>query len=149
MSATRAERRLLEKARRLRIEIGMLEAARELQIEKAAAKKAARSAERARFAGRELADKNFDKLGADEIRRAITEKRLREENERYAALRKEILLSGYLLSDKDNEALADANAKTLSALRKPISRPRLLVAIPVSTSEFLIYSSPQDAIMQV
>ena len=118
MSATRAERRLLEKARRLRIEIGMLEAARELQIEKAAAKKAARSAERARFAGRELADKNFDKLGADEIRRAITEKRLREENERYAALRKEILLSGYLLSDKDNEALADAHTARLERIRE-------------------------------
>lgn len=118
MSATRAERHLLEKARRLRIEIGMLEAARELKIEKAAAKKAARSAERARLAGRELADRNFDKLGADEIRRAITEKRLREENERYAALRKEILLSGYLLSDKENEALADAHTAHLERIRE-------------------------------
>ena len=118
MSATRAERCLLEKARCLRNEIGMLEAARELQIEKAAAKKAARSAERARAAGRELAEKSFEKLGADEIRRAITEKRLREENERYAALRKEILLSGYLLSDKDNEALADAHTARLERIRE-------------------------------
>lgn len=122
MSATRAERRLLEKARRLRIEIGMLEAARELQIEKAAAKKAARSAERARAAGRELAEKSFEKLGADEIRRAITEKRLREENERYAALRKEILLSGYLLSEEDEQALVDAYAKRLERVRERTGR---------------------------
>lgn len=118
MSATRAERHLLEKARRLRNEIGMLEAARELQIEKAAAKKAARSAERVRLAGRELVEKNFEKLGADEIRCAVTEKRLREENKRYAALRKEILLSGYLLSDKDNEALANAHAAHLERIRE-------------------------------
>ena len=118
MSATRAERCLLEKARRLRNEIGMLEAARELQIEKAAAKKAARSAERVRLAGRELVEKNFEKIGADEIRCAVTEKRLREENERYAALRKEILLSGYLLSDKDNEALANAHAAHLERIRE-------------------------------
>ena len=118
MSATRAERHLLEKARRLRNEIGMLEAARELQIEKAAAKKAARSAERVRLAGRKLVEKNFEKLGADEIRCAVTEKRLREENERYAALRKEILLSGYLLSDKENELLADAHSARLERIRE-------------------------------
>ena len=103
------ERRLLEKARRLRNGIDMLEASRDLQMEKTRSALAARAAARIRKAGRQLAESSFDSLGAEEIRRAITEKRLREENQRYAALRKEILLSGYLLSDKENEALARAH----------------------------------------
>ena len=118
MSAAGTERRLLEKARRLRNEIGMLEAECELQIGKAGRKADAGSAERVRLAGRELAEKNFEKLGSAEILRAITEKRVHDENERYAALRREILLSGYILSDKDNQALADAHTAHLERIRE-------------------------------
>ena len=118
MSMTGTERRLLKKARRLKTEIEMLTASRDLRIERETEKTAARRAEQLRQEGLRAAVESFESLGADEIRRAITEKRLREENERYAALRKEILLCGYLLSDEENEALASAHESHLKRIRE-------------------------------
>lgn len=118
MSMTGTERRLLKKARRLKTEIEMLTASRDLRIERETEKTAARRAEQLRQEGLRAAEESFESLGADEIRRAITEKRLREENERYAALRKEILLCGYLLSDEENEALASAHESHLERIRE-------------------------------
>lgn len=118
MSMTGTERRLLKKARRLKTEIEMLTASRDLRIERESEKSAARRAEQLRLEGLRAAEESFESLGADEIRRAITEKRLREENERYAALRKEILLGGYLLSDEENEALASAHESHLERIRE-------------------------------
>ena len=118
MSMTGTERRLLKKARRLKTEIEMLTASRDLRIERETEKSAARRAEQLRQKGLRAAEESFESLGADEIRRAITEKRLREENERYAALRKEILLCGYLLSDEENEALASAHESHLERIRE-------------------------------
>ncbi len=118
MSMTGTERRLLKKARRLKTEIEMLTASRDLRIERETEKSAARRAEQLRQEGLRVAEESFESLGADEIRRAITEKRLREENERYAALRKEILLCGYLLSDEENEALASAHESHLERIRE-------------------------------
>ena len=118
MSMTGTERRLLKKARRLKTEIEMLTASRDLRIERETEKTAARRAEQLRQEGLRAAEESFESLGADEIRRAITEKRLREENERYAALRKEILLCGYLLSDEKNEALASAHESHLERIRE-------------------------------
>ena len=118
MSMTGTERRLLKKARRLKTEIEMLTASRDLRIERESEKSAARRAEQLRQEGLRAAEESFESLGADEIRRAITEKRLREENERYAALRKEILLGGYLLSDEENEALASAHESHLERIRE-------------------------------
>ena len=118
MSMTGTERRLLKKARRLKTEIEMLTASRDLRIERETEKTAARRAEQLRQEGLRAAEESFESLGADEIRREITEKRLREENERYAALRKEILLCGYLLSDEENEALASAHESHLKRIRE-------------------------------
>lgn len=118
MSMTGTERRLLKKARRLKTEIEMLTASRDLRIERESEKSAARRAEQLRLEGLRAAEESFESLDADEIRRAITEKRLREENERYAALRKEILLGGYLLSDEENEALASAHESHLERIRE-------------------------------
>jgi branched-chain amino acid transport system ATP-binding protein len=118
MSMTGTERRLLKKARRLKTEIEMLTASRDLRIERETEKTAARRAEQLRQEGLRAAEESFESLGADEIRRAITEKRLREENERYDALRKEILLCGYLLSDEENEALASAHESHLERIRE-------------------------------
>ena len=100
----------------------MLEAERDLQLEKAEEKSAARQLEQEHLAGREQAEKNFEKLGADEIRRAITEKRLSEEDKQYAALRREILLSGYRLSEQQDKELADAHAARLARIREDTAR---------------------------
>ena len=79
MSMTGTERRLLKKARRLKTEIEMLTASRDLRIERESEKSAARRAEQLRLEGLRAAEESFESLGADEIRRAITEKRLRED----------------------------------------------------------------------
>ena len=118
MSTTRAERHLLKKARSLKTELNILSDSRDLLIGRAREKAAAAAAEKKRQADRALAEEVFERLGADEIRRTITENRLREENERYAALRKEILLSGYLLSDAQNQELAEAHTARLERIRE-------------------------------
>ncbi len=128
MSMTGTERRLLQKARRLKTEIEMLTASRNLRIEREEERAAAHRAEDLRRAGLRAAEENFETLGADEIRRVITEKRLHEENERYAALRKEILLSGYLLSDEENAALASAHESHLERIREKTAAE--LAALP-------------------
>lgn len=142
MSVTRTERRLLERARRLRNEIEILEAGRDLRIEKSRAKTAAAEAERERLERRDLAERNFNCLGADELRRAITEKRLREEKERYAALHREVLKSGYLLSEKDSEALSKAHTARLERIRENTAAELSSLSNPAQT-EFSITESEE------
>lgn len=141
MSITRTDRHILKKAARLRNQIAILEAERDLRVEKSRTKAAASEAERKRIESRTLAEREFERIGADEIRRTITEKRLREEKERYNALHREILLSGYLLSEKDSEALAATHAARMERIRENTEAELSALSNPASGE----FSAPESA----
>lgn len=128
--ANRTERRVLEKVRRLRNQLGIYTELEQLLLENEANRAAAAENEAARLIKRELAEKNFGALDVQAVKEAILEGRLAEENKAFLKLQRDTLSSGKILDGEELKELAARHEARLAAIREETEDELKNVSLP-------------------